>query len=258
MVTKSIIDVYSQISKANPVWTREEEESVVKKLCNKENMDKFVNEAMKHNLGIVFKAMEKTIVKRHNEDIFQKAVIAMVDALRKFDPNRGVRISTWVTQPVYWAIQQAQNSSNHEGSIAEELVSLNIKSKKNKTLKHKHDFSVVSIDTPLSSDGDSNETLANMITINSVNVDYSQKLLTDDERCRKNDIVDGVNELVKNMGSFLSQKEEIVVRGILNGSNLAQIAVEMNLSRVRISQLCRGAMDKIRNSKFAPHLKGLL
>ena len=142
MKLKSVVDVYSNIAKSNPPWTSEEEREFVNSCTTKTGKwrsnamkDRFVNEAMKHNLGLVFKIVNKMAFNK-NEDVLQKAVIGMVGALKKYDPKKKGKISTWITNPIRWAIMQHQNAYAKSGTIAEEISALNHKFKFKQNNKH--------------------------------------------------------------------------------------------------------------------------
>ena len=252
---KSVLEVYSEIAKSNPPWTPDEEKAFVKKWWRKDR-EHFVNEAMKHNLGIVFKAMQKVAFNPKSEDVFQRAVSALVEALRKFKPSKGYKISTWVSNPVRWAIQQFQNPYNHQGSIRDEIASLNHRYGKK--------MSVVSIDAKVGGeDGDGSTTVGDLITDANVNTDYLagtsvgvRDSRVEDERA--SDIKSGVAALLVHLPKVLTKKELYVVKRMLNGKNMSEISVELKLSRMRISQISASAFDKIRNSRYGVKLRGLV
>ena len=249
---KSVIDVYGDIAKNNPPWTPEEEIEFTKKWFNNDR-DKWVNEAMKHNMALVFKVFNKMSFNRNNEDLFQKVVIAMVDALRKYDPKKGVRVCTWIMNPIRWAIHRSRDAYNKEGMISDEISAKN----------HRYNLGLttVSIDNPVSnSDGDKSETIGNTISISNVNVNYVNLygLKNESEIHDENEIKDGVSELVSQIGNILNEKEIVVIKGLLSGRNMAEISTEMSVSRVRISQISKNAFEKIRRSSIGMKLKGLI
>lgn len=249
---KSVIDVYGDIAKNNPPWTPEEEAAFTKKWFKKDK-NKWVNEAMKHNMALVFKVFNKMSFNQYNEDLLQKAVIAMVDALHKYDPKKDVRVCTWIMNPIRWAIYQSRDAYNKEGMIADEIAAKN----------HRYNLgiSTVSIDTPITnSDGDKSETIGNTISINNVNVNYVNVygLKNEAEIQNENDIKDGVSELVSKMGKILNEKEIVVIKGLLSGRNMTEISTEMSVSRMRISQISQNAFTKIRKSSIGKKLKGLI
>lgn len=250
---RSVIDVYSELARANPAWSPEEEAAFVKKWWRKDR-NYFVNEALKHNLGLVFKVVNKVAFNPNNEDIVQKAVIALSNALRKYKPGKG-KISTWVHNPIKWAIQQAQNAYTHNGSIADELSCLNNRF----SLK----LSVVSVDAEIDggkSDSDKGDTIGSLISAGSVNHDYfnSRGYKTTDEIERENDIRDGVEELMAELPQILTAREIVVVKGIMEGKNLAEIGKTLKLSRMRISQISRDVFAKIKKSPLGGKLKSLI
>ena len=250
---RSVIDVYGDIAKNNPPWTVQEEAEFTNKWFNKDR-DKWVNEAMKHNMSLVFKIFNKMSFNRNNEDLFQKAVIAMVDALRKYDPKKDVRVCTWIMNPIRWAIHRSRHAYNKEGMIADELAAKN----------HRYNLGLttVSIDNPISSSdgGDKSETIGNTISINNVDVNYVNVygMKNESEIHDENEIKEGVSELVSQIGDILNEKEIVVIKGLLSGRNMAEISTEMSVSRVRISQISKNAFEKIRRSSIGRKLKSLI
>lgn len=254
---KSVIDVYSDIAKSNPTWSAKEERAFIDscttklgKWRNNAMKDKFVNEAMKHNLGLVFKIVGKLAFNK-NEDVFQKAVLGMVEALKKYDPSKKGKISTWITNPIRWAIMQHQNAYTKSGTIAEEISALNHKFK----LK----MNVVSIDSPSAGDED-NDTIANIISINTLDKNYliNRRIRNEDEFRLEQDITTAVRLMMKKLVKLLNKKEIYVINNILNGKTQTEISTKLHLSKVRISQLQASAFRKIRNSPMAEHLKKLI
>ena len=249
---KSIIDVYSEIYKSNPKWSAEEERKFIEQWWEKDR-EHFVNEAMKHNLGIVFESVQKLSFKNDIEDVFQKGVIALVDSLRRYKPSKGYRISTWVTSPVRWAIMQHQNPYNHQGSINDEITSLNY--------KYGSKMSVVSIDSKVGGEDGDGDTIGDMITEENVSKNYPTSFCKSHIQAdldKDIDISDGVSEMLDYIPKLLTYQELDVIKRMLNGKNMTEISVELNLSRMRISQISAKAFDKIRRCKISKKLKGLV
>ena len=256
-MVKSVIDVYSEIAKSNPTWTAQEEAEFVRSCTTKTGKwrsnaakDKFVNEALKHNLNLVFKIVNKLAFNK-NEDVLQKAVIGMVEALKKYDPKRKGKISTWITNPIRWAIMQHQNAYAKSGTVAEEISALNHKFQMN--------MSVISIDAPIGGE-DNNDTIATIISKSNLDRNYviGMNFKSDDEILLEQDVSMAVGHMMKKLPKFLNKKELHVVRGVLKGKTLTDISVELHLSKVRISQLQASAFEKIRSSPMAEYLKRLL
>jgi RNA polymerase sigma factor (sigma-70 family) len=256
-MVKSVIDVYSEIAKSNPTWTAQEEAEFVRscttktgKWRNNAAKDKFVNEAMKHNLNLVFKFVNKLAFNK-NDDVFQKAVIGMVEALKKYDPKRKGKISTWITNPIRWAIMQHQNAYAKSGTVAEQISALNHKFQMN--------MSVISIDAPIGGEED-NDTIATVISNSSLDKDYiiDRNFKSEDELRLERDMVIAVEAMMKKLPKILNKKEIRVVKGVLKGKTQTDISVELHLSKVRISQLQASAFEKIRNSPMGSYLRKLL
>ena len=212
-----------------------------------------VAEALKRNIGLVFSLVNQFCFNAQNEDIVQLAMVSLADALKKWDPKRGLKISTWVRNPIKWAILRAQGAYAKTGTIAEEIAA------KNHRFGRK--WSVVAMDAELAGkEGDGGETIANLITPTSVAPDYinAHSIKTREEEIHDNDVRSGVKELMDSMGDYLSKKEIKVIMGIFNGHSLAEIGVKMKLSRMRISQISRDAFAKIKKSPLGDRLHALV
>jgi RNA polymerase sigma factor (sigma-70 family) len=253
---KSVIEVYSDIAAANPPWTDAEEKAFIQSCLTRtgkwKRKEHFVTEAMKHNLGLVFKYVNKLSFKK-DEDVVQRAVIAMVEALRKFDPSKGHKISTWITNPIRWSIFHSQHAYSKEGDIADEISALN----------HKYGLkmSIVSIDAELGTNSDEDsETLGNIISTGNVNPDYvlARGIKTIEEEKQEADLKNGVENMLAQLPKYLNKKEMVVIRGLLGGNTMTEISVKMKLSRMRISQISANAFEKIRRSPMARQLRKLI
>lgn len=255
---KSVLEVYSEMAKVNPPWKADEERAFIQscltrtgKWKSKAMKDRFVAEAVKHNLSLVFKMMNRYAFKKDSEDVFQRAVIALAEALKKYDPTSKNKISTWIQQPIIWAIKQTQHTYYKGHAIQDQIAALN----------HRYNLhmSVISVDaTPGGSEeGDS---IGNFISYENVDSDYLAACgyKTTEEKSRELDIKTGVEGLVDELPKILNKKEVRVIKYMLKGLNMTEISVKLRLTRMRISQISAKAFEKIRNSKFGKHLKGLL
>lgn len=253
---KSVIDVYYEIANKNPVWSPEEERFAIRKWCNKRNRGKFGNEAFKHNLWLVFKLVEKFAFSKFNEDVVQCAAIGLMNGLKSFDPTKGSRISTWVYDPIKWAILKHHHTYSKQGMIVDDLIALN--------KKYKTHFSIVELDKPIgggNSDDSDDMTCAETIGIDSTSIDYIEvrNIKTLDEETRESDIKDAVKELIcGKYGKFLSDKEKFVIEKLASGMNQAEISRELKVTRMRVSQIAATAYDKIRKSRACEKLRKLV
>ena len=255
---KSVVEVYSDMAKLNPPWRGDEEKQFIKscvtrtgKWKSKAMKDRFVNEALKRNLAMVFKIVNRYAFKKNNEDIVQRAVVAMAEALKKYDPSSGNKISTWIHQPIVWAIKQSQNTYYRGHDIHEQIAALN--------RRYNLQMSVVSVDaTPGGSEeGDS---IGNFISYDNVDSDYLAACgyKTMEEKSRESEIKSGVDAMMDELPGILTKKEIRVVKYMLKGMTMADISVKLKVTRMRISQIFAKASEKIRRSKVGKNLKGLL
>ena len=251
---KSVIEVYSDIANKNPKWTPDEERDFIKSCVTKtgkwRNKTRFVNEAFKHNLGLVFSIVQKTAFAK-TDDVVQKGVIALVESLKQYDPSRNIKISTWVSNPIRWAVLHHQHTYSHDKLISEEFSSLN--------QRYNLHLRLVSIDANIGKGEEDSDTFGNVISSSDVHPDYANMrgLSDDDENARKVDIKEGIAALVGEMGKFLTPREIKVVNFLIAGKNNVEIAKEMKVTRMRVGQMIKKIFEKIRNSKVGKKLKGI-
>ena len=246
---KSVIEIYSDMAKNNPPWSAKEQAEAIKKWFRKDR-ERFINEAMKHNLSLVFHLVERYAFNK-TEDVVQKAVIAMVEALKKYNPKKG-KISTWLVNPIRWVIHKMQDSYSHEGSISDEISAL--------SHRYNRKMRLVSTDSPIGNDEGSNDTVGTLISNKDLTLDYfrARGFKTAADEAREIDIKEGVDALMNKMPKFLTKQELVVVKGLLKGRTMSDISVELKLSRMRISQISGRAFEKIRRSSLAVKLKPLV
>ena len=251
---KGIMEVYLSIVESNPPWTAEEERAFIKSCTTRtgrwKDKDRFVNEAMKHNLSLVFSLVGKMSFKPRDEDVIQRVVIAMVEALKQYDPKKGVKISTWITNPIRWAIRHINRMTPGDGYIEEDLKGINYR----KGQKYR----VVKIDAAISEDSD--DTVGDMISNASLCPKYIQtrSIKTDRENALDVDIQTGVRDMMEALPRYLTKNELFVVTRLLEGHKMSEISVELKLSRMRISQISAAAFEKIRRTPMGRQLKELV
>ena len=238
---KSVIETYMDIAQHNPEWTDEEERNAIEKWYFTDK-EKFVNEAFKHNIKLVL-----DIVGKHSfankEDAIQNGMSALVEALRKYDTKHG-KISTWVTRPIGWAMARMNMAYSNSGTIGEEIMA------QNRRMSTK--YSLVSLDSKLNGDDDSGD-MSDIISNESVSADYLnfKNLCDTRETLSENEVKSAIGGLMENLGRILKSENEVkVITLILNGFNQVEISKQMNLSRMRITQLTKRAYDSIRASKY--------
>ena len=180
-------------------------------------------------------------------------MVGLTEALKKWDPKKQVKISTWVRNPIKWAILRAQDTYSKVGSISDEISARNY--------RFNRKWSVVSVDAEVpGKEGDKADTIANTISVANVSPDYAamRNIKTRSEELHDADVRLGVKELLAKMGEFLNKRETTIILGILKGRSLADIGVEMKLSRMRISQISKDAFDKIKKSPLGDRLHALV
>ena len=252
---KSVIEVYEDIAKKNPAWTVDEEQDAINRLYDKKSNAKFVNEALKHNLGLVFTLMNKYAFNKNNEDLFQSAVIGLTNALKTYDPSKGVKISTWVFEPIRWAILKHQTMYSKHGLISDDIKSLN--------RKYDMHFKVVELDNPMNDGGseENNRNVEDSISPENVAPDYIRMrgIKTFSENEFESDIRKSVDEFILGKDvKFLTDREKFVIGKLVSGMNQSEVSKELNLTKMRISQIVSKAFEKIRNSNSSKKLRMII
>jgi RNA polymerase sigma factor (sigma-70 family) len=174
----------------------------------------------------------------------------MVQALRKYDPRKGYKVSTWITNPIRWAVMQHQNAYARSGTIADEIQSLNKKFGKN--------MRVMSLDASIGDANNPNDsTVDDIISMKDIDINYimDRPRMGMEDMQREREIEGVVNNMVDMLPKILTEREVYVVKEVLRGKTQTEISVNLRLSKVRISQIQASAFEKIRQSPMAEHLR---
>ncbi|MCH1459332.1 MAG: sigma-70 family RNA polymerase sigma factor [Luminiphilus sp.] len=82
------------------VLGKEEEYELAVKMAA--GCEKSLEEMVKHNIRLVYKIANKMIAPVPIEELVQDGIIGLIKSLRKFDPEKGFRISTYATNYIRW------------------------------------------------------------------------------------------------------------------------------------------------------------
>lgn len=80
-----------------------------------ESLEKMV----KHNIRLVYKIANKMIAPVPIEELVQDGIIGLIKSLRKFDPEKGFRISTYATNYIRWEMLRSVEKQPHIGDEVE-------------------------------------------------------------------------------------------------------------------------------------------
>lgn len=273
----NLTKLYLNSIKQKPLLSAEDELKFAKKAAVGDKTAKQI--LIESNLRLVVYVAKKYIGKSKLSflDLVQEGNIGLIQAVEKYDYNKGFRFSTYA---VYWikqAISKAIINQNKNIRIPDHIVGLLSKINKFKNQyiqeyekepsikdisaalnipKKKIQFlldstkDTVSLDCPIGDD-DEDATIADLI---------EDKSLDSPENCAFNTAVKNSINIAM---STLSKRERQVIeyRFGLNGNRantLEECGNKLNLSKERIRQIENEALKKLRNPARANKLKELL
>lgn len=105
------------------VLDKEEEYELAVKMAA--GCEKSLEEMVKHNIRLVYKIASKMITPVPKEELVQEGIVGLIKSLRTFDPEKGYRISTYVTRYIQWEMVRSLQKQPHIGDEVEYLDELN-------------------------------------------------------------------------------------------------------------------------------------
>jgi len=99
------------------VLDKEEEYELAVKMAA--GCEKSLEEMVKHNIRLVYKIANKMITPVPKEELVQDGIIGLIKSLRKFDPEKGFRISTYATNYIRWEMIRSVEKQPHIGDEVE-------------------------------------------------------------------------------------------------------------------------------------------
>ena len=158
------------------------------------------------------------------EDAQGEALLALCKAARKFDPARGFRFTTYAT----WVIRRHLLSTSMEGGLIRVPCDVRIAVHKGTRKKERFREAVAQADSPCALDIDVPE-------------DQTPIWDDDEERMVQRRWLDRAMR-----GLTIQQRKTL--QGRLRGETQAEIAVKLNVSKARVGQLEKSAIDRLRRS----------
>lgn len=97
--------------------SKEEEYELAVKMAAgcEESLEKMV----KHNIRLVYKIANKMVAPVPIEELVQDGIIGLIKSLRKFDPEKGFRVSTYATNYIRWEMMRSVEKQPHIGDEVE-------------------------------------------------------------------------------------------------------------------------------------------
>ena len=97
--------------------SKEEEYELAVKMAA--GCEKSLEKMVKHNIRLVYKIANKMITPVPFEELVQDGVIGLIKSLRKFDPEKGFRVSTFATNYIRWEMIRSVEKQPHIGDEVE-------------------------------------------------------------------------------------------------------------------------------------------
>lgn len=272
--TTDILSSYlNEIRKYN-VLTREEEHTLAVKYKN-DGDEEAHEELINYNLRLVV-SIAKRYVGRGLDliDLVQEGNLGLLKAIDMYDPEKGYKLSTyaswWIRQAILRAIANtgslirvpvhAYDSlskvrrfvDNFKSEVGREPTEEEIEKETGISIKDLPIQRIVSMDTTIGDEGDSDSVLGDFLADESINVSAEAE---------SSMVTEELNEI---LNELLNEKEIYIIKsrfGFYNGTprTLQEIGDEMGVSRERIRQIESRALRKLELSRRSrPYLKEMM
>lgn len=220
-------------------------------------LDKLVT----HNLGLVNKIVDKFPLRNASctfEDLFQEGVAGLIHGIRKFDPARGYRLSTYVYNWI--SVYVRRYYQNHGRTVR---VPIHMSMKNYNLTRQIEDLTEQLGRTPTQSEidkvnGNANKITTAMSSIVSLNQltdsdsgrDYSDRFVSYDPS-ESFDTTQDAETLLSQVKPLVSARDyQILIRRFgLDGDSaltLSEIADEYGITRARVHQIENRVLNKLR------------
>lgn len=252
-----------------PLLKPEEETELAKKAAagDKVSRDKLLTSNMRFVVNVAKKYQNRGL---DLEDLISEGYVGLIEAVEKFDVNRGYHFISyavwWIRQSILKAIseksrgirlpmnktnelsqiEKAQKAIRREGNKSEDEELSEIASMLGMTKYHVREMmdisrEILSLDAPVVADENGKSTLGDFLQ-NDASSDPLEQVLN-------SSLKDAINSVLNSLDS--KSAAVLRMRYGLNGEkgmSLAQVGAKFNLTKERIRQIEKKAISKIQNS----------
>lgn len=241
LIIRDSLDTYIAEINRFPLLTRTEEQAYAFDFYENNNLQaaqKLVQANLRYVVKVAFEFQNYGL---NIKDLIQEGNMGLMNAVKKFNPHKGVRLITYATWWIKHCIQEFIIKSKG-------IVKQNAKALKKKLFYKDHNedttisASALSLDETVSKDGDGDTTHLDMLECDNLCQETSLAIK------QETSIVEAkVFEALKT----LTPKEQIVIKERFMGSDgksLQAIGDELNISRERVRQIEANALKKLKNN----------
>ena len=223
---------------------------ILKAQNDKEDLDKIVE----NNSGLVW-----SIVKRfkgrgyETEDLYQIGCIGLIKAIKNFNPEYNVKLSTYA---VTYIIGEIKKFIRDDGIIKvsrsiKELC-MKIKDVENKAIKEGKNITIEELSRELNVDKEevvlAIDSMKQVDSIYEENSDNNKLAIIDKIASEKDETDTMVNKIFikESLKKMNSRDRQIIMLRYFNGKTQAQVAKMLNISQVQVSRIEKKILNKMK------------
>lgn len=227
-----------------PALTREEEINLARRIKKGDKLakKKFIESNLKLVLWVIKRDFSLVWPKIPIEDLIQAGNIGLMKAVEKFNPDKGVKFSTYAK---WWIRVEIERYIGKQIGVLRVPEKILLTPKENKPLEAQNALSPISLESNLSPDENDEFTLEEILPLeNNIEV-----------KVRREEIRKKLIKLIKS----LPPKEAIVLQRRMgffgNRETLAQIAKDFNCSKEAVRKMEKRAIKRLKSKIEFQELK---
>ena len=221
-----------------------------------ENNEEAMETLIKNNSGLVWNIVKRFIGRGYEiDDLYQIGSIGLIKAIKRFDVNLDVQLSTYAVPYIMGEIKRfIRDDGIIKVSRQTKELSIKIKQVQNEYLnKNGEEITITKLSTILNVSKE--EIAAAIESNNTVNSIYSVEGANEDERMllekisdnkdEYNNLVDKItlNELINNLDE---REKKVVLLRYYKEQTQAQVGKTLGITQVQVSRIEKKVLDKMR------------